>query len=94
MIKPISDYIVIEAVREEKKKGSIILPDTIEKEKSEKGKVIAVGLGKIDSSGKRVALEVKKDDVVIFNKYSFHEIKIGDKEYLIGSQDGVYGIIK
>ena len=94
MIKPISDYIVIESVREEKKRGSIILPDTIEKEKSEKGKVIAVGLGKIDSSGKRIAMEVKKGDIVIFKKYSFHEIKIGEKEYLVGSQDGVYGTVK
>lgn len=94
MIKPISDYVVIEAVREEKKKGSIILPDTVEKEKSEKGKIIAVGLGKVDSSGKRIPMDVKKGDVVIFKKYSFHEVKIGEKEYLIGSQDGVYGIIK
>ncbi|MEK9157828.1 MAG: co-chaperone GroES [Patescibacteria group bacterium] len=94
MIKPILDYVVIETVREEKKKGSIILPDTIEKEKSGKGKVVAVGKGKKDSSGKLIPMEVEKGDVVIFKKYSFHEVKIGDKEYLVGSQDGVYGIVK
>ena len=94
MIKPILDYVVIETVREEKKKGSIILPDTIEKEKSGKGKVVAVGKGKKDSSGKLIPMEVEEGDVVIFKKYSFHEVKIGDKEYLVGSQDGVYGIVK
>ena len=101
MIKPTSDHVVIEPIRVEKKKGGIILPDTIEKEKSEKGKVVAVGPGKINPEGKRVPMEVKKGDVVIFTKYGPQEVKIpagrpggGDQEYLIVREEDILAIIK
>lgn len=84
---------MVEPLREEKKKGGIILPDTVEKERSEKGKVIAVGPGRLDKDGKRVPLEVKKGDVVIFTKYGPNEIKVDDKEYLIAKEDDVLAII-
>ena len=84
---------VIEPLREEKKKGGIILPDTIEKERQEKGKVIAVGAGKFDSNGKRIPLEVKKGDVVIFRKYGPNEVKVGEKEYLICREEDILAII-
>ncbi len=80
-------------MREEKKKGSIILPDTVEKEKSEKGKIIAVGPGKFDEDGKRIPMEVKKGDVVLFSKYGPHEVKIGEKEYLIAKIDDILAIV-
>jgi len=85
--------VVIEPLREEKKKGGIILPDTIEKERQEKGKVIAVGAGKFDSNGKRIPLEVKKGDVVIFRKYGPNEVKVGEKEYLICREEDILAII-
>ncbi|MEK7582498.1 MAG: co-chaperone GroES [Patescibacteria group bacterium] len=93
MLKPLSDHVVIEPLREEKKKGGIILPDTIEKERQEKGKVIAVGAGKLDSNGKRIPLEVKKGDVVIFRKYGPNEVKVGEKEYLICREEDILAIV-
>ena len=94
MIKPTSDHVVIEPIRAERKKGGIILPDTIEKEKSEKGKVIAVGPGKMNPEGKRVPMEVKKGDVVVFTKYGPQEVKVGDQEYLIVREEDILAIIK
>lgn len=84
---------VIEALKEEKKKGGIILPETSEKEKSEMGKVVAVGPGKLDQNGKRVPMEVKKGDKVLFSKYSPREVKVDEKEYLIARQDDILAII-
>lgn len=94
IIKPLSDQVLIEPLKQEKKRGSIILPETVEKEKAEKGKVVAVGPGKLDQNGKRMPLEVKKGDVVIFTKYGPHEVKIDGKEYLIVKEDEILAIIK
>jgi chaperonin GroES len=93
MLKPLSDHVVIEPLREEKKKGGIILPDTVEKEKAEKGKVIATGPGKLNDDGKRIPLEVKKGDVVLFTKYGPSDIKVDGKEYLIAREDDILAII-
>ncbi len=93
MIKPTSDRILIEPLKEEKKKGSIILPDTVEKEKSEKGKVIAVGTGKMSPEGKRIPMEIKKGDVVIFTKYGPRTVKVDDKEYLIAREEDILAVI-
>lgn len=93
MIKPTSDHILIEPLKEEKKKGGIILPDTVEKEKSEKGKVIAVGAGKTNSDGKIMPMEIKKGDVVIFTKYGPRTIKIDEKEYLIAKEEDILAIV-
>lgn len=92
-IQPISDHILVEPIKEEKKRGGIILPDTVEKERSEKGKVVAVGPGKRDKDGKRIPLDVKKGDVVLFTKYSPSEVKIDGKEYLVIREDDVLAII-
>jgi len=92
-IQPLSDHILVEPIYEEKKKGGIILPDTVEKERSEKGKVIAVGPGKRDKDGKRVPIDVKKGDVVLFTKYSPNEIKVEGKEYLVIREDDILAII-
>lgn len=93
-IKPLSDHILVEPLREEKKMGGIILPDTVEKERSEKGKVVAVGPGRLGKDGKRAPLEVKRGDVVIFTKYGPNEIKVNDKEYLIAKEDDILAIIE
>jgi len=86
--------VVVESVVEEKKKGNIILPDTIEKEKSEKGRVIAVGPGKIDKDGKRIPIQVKKGDVVLFTKYSPNEVKVDGKDYLVIKEEDILAILE
>ncbi len=92
-IKPLADRVVVERIEEEEeKKGGIILPDTA-KEKPIKGKVIAVGPGRLDDKGNRIPMEVKKGDVVLFGKYAGQEIKIDNKEYLIMREDEILAII-
>ncbi len=92
-IKPLSDRIVVERIEEEVKKGGIIIPDTA-KEKPQQAKVIAVGDGRFDEHGKRIPMDVKKGDIILFGKYSGNEIKVGDIEYLIMREDDVLAIIE
>jgi chaperonin GroES len=92
-LKPLQDRILVQRVKEEETtKGGIIIPDTA-KEKPAEGKVVAVGSGKLDEKGKRIALEVKKGDRILFGKYSGTEVKIEGEEYLIMREDDVLGII-
>jgi chaperonin GroES len=92
-LRPLQDRILVQRVEEETAtKGGIIIPDTA-KEKPAEGKVTAVGNGKIGEDGKRIALEVKKGDRILFGKYSGSEVKIGGEEYLIMREDDVLGII-
>ncbi|OGN05207.1 MAG: co-chaperone GroES [Candidatus Yanofskybacteria bacterium RIFCSPHIGHO2_02_FULL_44_12b] len=93
MIKPLSDHVLLEPLREEKKKGGIILPDTVNKERPEKGRVVAVGPGRTDESGKRVPMELKKGQTVLFKKYGPDEIKVDDKEYLIAREEDVLAVL-
>jgi chaperonin GroES len=93
-IKPLGDRVLIEPLREEKKKGGIILPDTVEKERPEKGKIIAVGPGRIDDNGKKVPMNVKKGDKVLFTKYGPNEIKMDEKEYLIAREEDILAVIE
>lgn len=92
-IKPLRDQVLLEPVREEQKRGGIILPDTVSKERPEKGKVVAVGSGKF-VDGKLVPPAVKKGDTVLFTKYGPHEIKIDDKEYLIAREEDILAIVE
>ena len=92
-LRPLQDRILVERVEEETTtKGGIIIPDTA-KEKPAEGKVTAVGNGKIGEDGKRIALEDKKGDRILFGKYSGTEVKISGEEYLIMREDDVLGII-
>jgi chaperonin GroES len=91
-MKPLHDRILVERVEEEVRKGGIIIPDSA-KEKPQQGKVIAVGPGRVDDNGKRVAMDVKKGDSILFGKYSGNEIRVGDEEYLIMREDDVLAII-
>jgi chaperonin GroES len=93
-LKPLQDRILVQRVEEETKtKGGIIIPDTA-KEKPAEGKVVAVGNGKLGDDGKRVPLEVKKNDLILFGKYSGTEVKIEGEEYLIMREDDVLGVIE
>jgi chaperonin GroES len=94
-IKPLSDHILIEPVKEEEKtKTGIFLPETATKERSEEGKVIAVGPGKKTEEGKIIPMFVKPGDKVLFQKYGPSEIKIDDKEYLIAREEDILAIIE
>jgi chaperonin GroES len=92
-LRPLQDRILVQRVEEETTtKGGIIIPDTA-KEKPAEGKVVAVGNGKVGEDGKRIALEIKKGDRILFGKYSGTEVKISGEEYLIMREDDVLGII-
>ena len=94
-IKPLTDHILIEAIKEEEKtKTGILLPATAEKERPEQGKVIAVGPGKKDKTGKRITPEVKAGDKVLFTKYGPAEIKVDNKEYLIAKEEDILAILE
>ena len=93
--QPLNDHILVKPIRsDEVSKAGIILPDTVDKEKPEKGEVIAVGEGKLLENGQRAAMSVKVGDKIMFKKYSPDEIKIDDEEYLIVSQNDILAIIE
>jgi chaperonin GroES len=82
-IKPLGSRVVIKALeKEERTKSGILLPDTA-KEKPQQGKVVAVGTGRVNEHGAKVALEVKEGDTVIFSKYAGTEIKVDGEEFII-----------
>ncbi len=94
-IRPLSDHILIEPIKqEEKTKGGILLPETADKEKQEQGKVIAVGPGKKNDKGFVIPLEVQAGQMVLFTKYGPNEIKVDDKEYLIAREEDILAVIE
>lgn len=94
-IKPLSDHILIEPIKEEEKtKTGILLPETAEKERPEQGKVIAVGPGKRTEKGEIIPISVKPGQKVLFTKYGPNEIKVDDKEYLIAKEEDILAIIE
>ncbi|OGS47432.1 MAG: co-chaperone GroES [Elusimicrobia bacterium RIFOXYD2_FULL_34_15] len=93
-MKPLGDRVLVKPAEEkEVKKGGIIIPDTA-KEKPQEGEIIAVGPGKFDESGKKIPMDVKAGDKILYGKYSGTEVKIDSKEYLIMHQDDILGIIE
>jgi chaperonin GroES len=93
-LRPLHDRILIKRVEEQEvRKGGIIIPDTA-KEKPQEGKVIAVGNGKMLEDGKRVPLDVKAGDRVLFGKYSGSDVKIDEEEYLILREEDILGILE
>ncbi len=91
--RPLHDRVVVKRLEgEEKTKGGIIIPDTA-KEKPQEGKVIAVGPGTRDESGKLVALDVKAGDLVLFGKWSGAEVKIDGEDLLIMKESDILGIV-
>ena len=97
-ILPLADRVLIEPMegkyREGKTASGIVIPDTAEKERPEQGKVVAVGPGKLSDEGKRIPINVKKGDVVLFTKYGPNEIKVDDKEYLIAREEDILAILE
>jgi chaperonin GroES len=92
-VRPLSDRVLVKRMEPEQQvKGGIIIPDTA-KEKPLEGKVIAVGAGRLDDNGKRVALDVKAGDRVLIGKYIGSEVKIDDVEHVIVREDEILGII-
>ncbi len=93
-IRPLADRLLVKRLEEhEVKKGGIIIPDTA-KEKPQEGQVIAVGPGRWGDDGKRIPMEVKAGDKILFGKYSGSEVKVEDEEYLILKEEDVLGIIE
>ena len=92
--RPLGDRVLVKRVEEEEKtKGGIIIPDTA-KEKPQKGKVIAVGTGRVLENGQRVPLEVKEGDIVVFAKYGGTEIEIDGEEYVILSERDLLAVLQ
>ena len=94
-LKPLNDHIFLEPLEEEKTtKFGIVLPETAEKEKPIKGRVVAVGPGKLDESGKRVPMSIKVGDKVLFKKYGPDELEVDGKKYLVGEEADILAIIE
>jgi len=94
-LKPLSNHIFLEAVEEEKTtKSGIVIPDTADKEKPVKGRVVAVGPGKLNDKGERIPMSVKPGDMVLFKKYGPDEIEVDGKKYLVGDEDDVLAILE
>jgi chaperonin GroES len=92
-VRPLHDRIIVQRIEEgEQKIGGIIIPDSA-KEKPQQGKVKAVGAGKVKDDGKRIALDVKEGDTILFGKYSGQEIKLDGEEFLIMREDEVLAIL-
>ncbi|PYQ74888.1 MAG: co-chaperone GroES [Acidobacteria bacterium] len=93
-VKPLYDRVLVKRVEEkgEVVKGGIIIPDTA-KEKPQEGTVIAVGSGKVDENGKRIPLDVKAGDRVLFGKYAGTEIKIDEVDHIILREDEILGVV-
>ena len=93
-IRPLHDRILVKREEEmDAKKGRIIIPDTA-KEKPQEGKVIAVGTGKVTEDGKKIPLDAKAHDRILFGKYSGSEVTVDDEEYLIMKEEDVLAIIE
>jgi len=95
MLKPLADRVVVKPLaKTETVKGGIVIPDTVEKERPEKGEVIAVGPGKFMPDGKRSPMSVKVGDKVMFKKYGPDEIKIDGVEYLVLDESDIIALIE
>ena len=94
-VRPLGDRVLVKPMHEnETTHSGIILPDTVSKEKSEKGEVVAVGPGKTTDDGKILPLTVKVGQKVLFKKYAPDEIKVGQEEFLIISESDILAIIE
>ena len=92
-VKPLYDRVVVRPVEEEQVKGGIIIPDTA-KEKPVEGEIVEVGSGRVTDDGKKMSLEVKKGDRILYGKYSGTEISIEGEELLIMKESDIFAIIQ
>lgn len=92
-VKPLGDRVLVKPVEEDEQvKGGIIIPDTA-KEKPQRGEIVAVGDGKVDDSGNRIALSVAVGDTVLYGKYSGTEVNLNDEDYLIMPEGDILAVI-
>ena len=93
-IRPLNDRILVKRLEgEEKTAGGIIIPDSA-KEKPAEGEIVAVGPGKLNDAGERVAMDVKAGDRVLFSKYGGTDVKLDGEDYLIMREDDILGVIE
>jgi len=94
-LKPLGDHVIVKPIIEDEvTKAGIVLPDTVDKEKPEKGEVVAVGAGKILENGQHAVMSVEVGDKVMFKKYSPDEVKVDGVEYLIISEGDILAILE
>jgi chaperonin GroES len=94
-LKPLGDHVIVKSLaNEEVSKSGIVLPDTVDKDRPERGEVIAVGPGKVLENGSRGSMDVSVGQKVVFKKYSPDEIKIDGKEFLVIRMDDVVAVIE
>jgi len=94
MLKPLADKIVVKPIKQEETASGIIIPETVDKEKPEKGEVVAVGPGKLLDNGQRAQIEVQIGNKVLFTKYSPHEVKVDGQELLVLSESDILAVIE
>ena len=93
-IRPLNDRVLVKRLEEEEMtKGGIIIPDSA-KEKPAEGEIVAVGNGKMDDKGKRIAIELKVGDKVLFSKYGGTDVKIDGDDYMIMREDDILGVVE
>ncbi|OGM00141.1 co-chaperone GroES [Candidatus Uhrbacteria bacterium RIFOXYC2_FULL_47_19] len=93
-VKPLADRVLVKPLTETETKSGIVIPETIEKERPEKGEIISVGPGKLLDSGERAAMSVKVGDKIVFKKYAPDEIKDDGQEYLILDESDILAVIE
>ncbi len=90
-----NDYLLVEPIKDDEvTKGGIVIPDTAREEKSARGTVIAVGPGKRNDKGERMAPNIKAGQVVVFRKYAPDEVKVDDREYCFIREDDILAIVE
>ena len=92
-VKPLADRVLVKPLTETETKSGIVIPETIEKERPEKGEIISVGPGKLLDSGERAAMSVKVGDRIVFKKYAPDEIKDDGQEYLILDESDILAVM-
>lgn len=94
-LRPIGDHLIVKPLaKEEKSASGIIIPDTVEKERAERGEVVAVGPGRTLENGTRSVVDVKVGDKVVFKKYAPDEVKVGGEEFLVIKMEDVVAVME
>jgi len=95
-IIPLGDRVLVAPISSDSKKtaSGIIIPETVDKEKPEQGRVVAVGDGRVTDEGKIIPIKVKKGDVIVFSKYGPDEVKVDGEEYYIISESNILAVVK
>ncbi|MFH1405393.1 MAG: co-chaperone GroES [Patescibacteria group bacterium] len=93
-LKPLNDHVIVKAITEEVSASGIIIPETAEKDRPERGEVVAIGPGKLLETGVRAPIDVKPGDKIVFKKYSPDEIKVGKEEFWVIRNEDIVAVIE